>query len=396
MSEFLAAAASTMKVPETLVKRSAEARAKAAGTSVDDVLQAWAGGDAAPAATLPSAPAPEEAQAPPPSAAASSAAVETPADTAVEPSAVPSVAPAPVVVTVEPEPEPVEAAALRDRARVSARAGMAFGLVAAVFALIFSAQWLLGRATSMPDGGEAVSFGFTVAAGKLVLASALLGAAVGVAAAGFVRLVTGWTAPGMRLVSSHTASLVTGALTGLFVGAVVGGVVAGSGVPDPVDETLTAVPLLASVLWTVFGWVAGGWLIGTLVQVVGLPAGIPDHEIEDSLTVKGRLSAAFSLPVMAAVSILLLVLPAAWVFIQFPEWAPLIAIFIAGGILAFAGLSAARPGMRVSRGEFLTAVAGIGVIVLIVVSVLTAQGVGHDEGSSEEHAGEAAVLLVRL
>jgi mono/diheme cytochrome c family protein len=40
-----------MGVPEALVKRSAEARARATGTSVDDILAAWAGGGEAPAAT---------------------------------------------------------------------------------------------------------------------------------------------------------------------------------------------------------------------------------------------------------------------------------------------------------------------------------------------------------
>ncbi len=47
----LAAASAAMGVPEALVKRSAEARAKATGGSVDEILAAWAGGAAAPAAT---------------------------------------------------------------------------------------------------------------------------------------------------------------------------------------------------------------------------------------------------------------------------------------------------------------------------------------------------------
>jgi mono/diheme cytochrome c family protein len=51
MSEYLAAAAEALGAPEALVRRSAEARAGADGTSVDEVLAAWAGeaaGDAAP------------------------------------------------------------------------------------------------------------------------------------------------------------------------------------------------------------------------------------------------------------------------------------------------------------------------------------------------------------
>ena len=46
MSELLSKVAEILKAPEELVQRSAEARAEAAGKSVDEVLQTWAGGEA--------------------------------------------------------------------------------------------------------------------------------------------------------------------------------------------------------------------------------------------------------------------------------------------------------------------------------------------------------------
>ena len=46
MSELLAKVAEILGVPETLVQRSAEARAEASGNSVEEVLQSWAGGEA--------------------------------------------------------------------------------------------------------------------------------------------------------------------------------------------------------------------------------------------------------------------------------------------------------------------------------------------------------------
>ncbi|MCY3562900.1 MAG: HpaF protein, partial [bacterium] len=49
MSEFLESAAQVVGAPAELVQRSAEARAAADGVSVDEVLQAWAGGGSAPA-----------------------------------------------------------------------------------------------------------------------------------------------------------------------------------------------------------------------------------------------------------------------------------------------------------------------------------------------------------
>lgn len=61
MSEYLAAAASNVGGPEDLVMRSARARAQAAGVPVDDILRAWAGGEAAPAAAQPPVEAPDPA-----------------------------------------------------------------------------------------------------------------------------------------------------------------------------------------------------------------------------------------------------------------------------------------------------------------------------------------------
>ena len=43
MSELLAKVAEILGAPETLVQRSAEARAEASGNTVEEVLQSWAG-----------------------------------------------------------------------------------------------------------------------------------------------------------------------------------------------------------------------------------------------------------------------------------------------------------------------------------------------------------------
>ncbi|HEY7584649.1 MAG TPA: cbb3-type cytochrome c oxidase subunit II [Acidimicrobiia bacterium] len=96
MTDFSAAAAA-LDVPESLVRRSAEARAKADNVSLDDLVAAWAGGGAAPAAV--SAPAAPEESAPSPEPEATTA----PATTAPAPAP-----PAPAVATPPvPAPEPV-------------------------------------------------------------------------------------------------------------------------------------------------------------------------------------------------------------------------------------------------------------------------------------------------
>lgn len=107
MSDLLSAAASALGVPEPLVERAAEARASAAGVSVDEILTAWAGGEAAPSATEEPAPEPEpEAEAPPTDEEAEPE--EEPAHTEPAPSPEPAAAPAAAAVAERaPAPEQV-------------------------------------------------------------------------------------------------------------------------------------------------------------------------------------------------------------------------------------------------------------------------------------------------
>ncbi len=60
MSELLAKVAEMLGAPETLVQRSAEARAEASGNTVDQVLQSWAGGESVASAAPPAEEAPAE------------------------------------------------------------------------------------------------------------------------------------------------------------------------------------------------------------------------------------------------------------------------------------------------------------------------------------------------
>jgi hypothetical protein len=100
VSEFLGSAAQKMGVPEALVKRAAEARAKASGADTDAVLSAWAGGEAAPASTPP--PVADAPAAPQPEAAATSEPAPAP-----EPAAGPAATAAPVVVASGPTKPPI-------------------------------------------------------------------------------------------------------------------------------------------------------------------------------------------------------------------------------------------------------------------------------------------------
>ena len=95
----VAAAAAAMSIPESLVERSAAARAAATGSSTEAVIAAWAGGAPAPAAAAPPTvePAAEAAAATEPEPA-------TPAPAEPTPSPVPAPAAASVPVAVSAEP----------------------------------------------------------------------------------------------------------------------------------------------------------------------------------------------------------------------------------------------------------------------------------------------------
>jgi hypothetical protein len=174
----------------------------------------------------------------------------------------------------------------------------------------------------------------------------------------------------------------------------------GSGSASDLDPEIQIVPVLGSLLTLVIGWAFAGWATAALVQSLGIPAGVDGPESEESSVVRRRLASAYAIPATAALAIALFVIPLALIFIQFPSFAPVLAGIVSLGILGFASLSASRPGMRISTGEFIAAAAGIGVILLIIVSVLLVQGGGHgdeegEEAGTEQVGGEpeAAILL---
>lgn len=100
MSDAASIAAAT-GVPESLVMRSAQARATATGTSIEAVLGAWGGGEAITptSAVAPTAPTPEPPLAEIPSS------VIAPTETAASVPSPVTAAPAPVLVAARPDPD---------------------------------------------------------------------------------------------------------------------------------------------------------------------------------------------------------------------------------------------------------------------------------------------------
>lgn len=384
MSDLLSAAAQALGSPEAIVKRSAEARAKATGSSVDDILSAWAGG-----APVPAAPA-EEPASPPASAPEPTAPAEIPA-----PAAAPDPARAAVAVLEReavPEPEPEEIvvpAPLSVRIDRSWKIGATAGVLVGVLIPLVSSTWLAPRTGTVGDPGAIRPVVETVP-GWVVIGYALLSAVAGAVVAGITRGITGWYGAGMKLATPLRRSLVVGTGVGLVGGALVGSIIVGAGAASETVEGVTVVPVLAGLLWSVLGWTVGGALVGVVVEALGVPVGVSSAEGAEIREVGGRLGGAFALPAAALVSAVLVAGLFGYLFIAFPGWAPLLALLVAGSILGFAALTASRPGMRVTAGQLLVASLGVGVVVAVLVAVLVARGPA-EEAPAEEPA--AAVVV---
>ena len=156
----LSAAAAAMGLPETLVQRSAEARAAEAGSSPDEILAAWAGGEAVAAAATADPPTQEPAAVsaePAPEAAPTEVSIETPAAPIAQPTGT-TRAPIPSEVTAAeathlPDVITVPTAGIRERTNFAMPKWLTALLVIAplfaLFALGGSATGTCGEGTEL-------------------------------------------------------------------------------------------------------------------------------------------------------------------------------------------------------------------------------------------------------
>lgn len=387
MSELLETAAAALGMPTDLVQRSAAARATENGTTVDDVLTAWAGG-APIAVAVPSA----EAQ-------PSEPVVEAPVSEA-PPAAVVVLDPPVIEVPAAIEEVPIEAESeerlepvsmgrrIKTAVRVGAWTGAALGLVGFLVAGAFWAD----TTTASPDTGPIVQ----VDATGVLIGAALVSILFGAIVAGLSRTAAASTDPAMQLSESKGSTAWIGAAMGLILGIVAGVLLtAGFGTEIEGGEGLIQLPVLPTLTVMLVGGAILGAVTSLVPQLFGTPVAVADDDEEEVTEVRKRLGQAVSIPMSAAVILLLLVLPFAYILIQSNELtsggAAIIAVLVASGILGFATLAGSKPEMRITGGDLLVAVAGIGTVLLILLAVLLINsGEGPEEGAPEE---QTAIVL---
>lgn len=173
----LSGAAAALGLPEALVQRSAEARAAETGQSVDDILAAWAGGEASPPSggdvavsdeTAPLEPEPAAEEPAAPAEAPPAPVIDTPQPAAAAATGTPSRAPVPAEVTAAeaahlPEVITVPTAGIRERTNFSIPRWLT-GLL--IIVPVFALFALGGSSTGAC--GEATELGIDVITGEIV------------------------------------------------------------------------------------------------------------------------------------------------------------------------------------------------------------------------------------
>lgn len=387
-------AGATMGIPPDLVQRSAAARAAADGTSVDEILAAWAG-DApppAPAQTAESeaAPAEQEQESEP------RVEEETePAAAAVAVIEEPEIAAPPTEPEFEPEAEeelqPVPLAVrLKTAVRVGAWTGAALGVIGF---LVASAFWA-PNATVLPDSAPVVQ----VAPTGMLIGVGVVSIFFGAVVAGVSRAAAAWANPAMQLSSSKAGTVWLGSAIGLVLGVVAGATLSGFGTPvEGSDPAIVQLPVLSTLFVMVIGGAILGAATALVPQLLGVPVAVDENDAEEVETVKARLGNAIGIPVAGLAILVFLVLPFGFTLIESNHLAPgvggaVVAIITAGGILGFAALAGSRPEMRISLGDLVVAIIGIGVVLIIIISVLFAA----QSGDHSDEQGEAAATIVSL
>lgn len=383
-----------MGVPPELIQRSAAARAAVDGVSVDDILAAWSGGAPAPTPEKPAQPEPAEVE---------TVAPETEAEpvAAQEPAVAVAVIEEPVAATPRPAPEPepqevLEPVPLSTRVKTAVRVGAWTGAALGVVGFLVAGAFWAGDTAALPDSGPVVQAGTN----SLIIGVALVSIVFGAIVAGVSRAATAWTNPAMQLSGSKAVTAWVGAGIGLILGIVGGAVLNGFGTAvEGSEPAMVQLPVLATLFVMVIGGAVLGALTALVPQLLGVPVAVEESDTEEVGTLKSRLGNAISIPLAGLVILLLLVLPFAFALIESNHLAPgvggaVVAIVTASGILGFAALAGSKPEMRISWGDMLWALLGIGTVLLIVMAVMFATG--GEEEHSEQPAGEEAAVIQLL
>jgi hypothetical protein len=278
---------------------------------------------------------------------------------------------------------------MRTAGRVGAWTGAGLGVVGFLIAGAFWAP----NTSVLPDGGPPV---ILARPAMVLLGIALVSVLFGAVAAGLSRAAVSWRNPAMQLSGPRSRTGWIGAGAGLVLGVAAGALLVGAFGTPVEGQDLVQLPVLATLAVMVGGGAVLGGLTAVIPQLFGTPVAVAEGDTDEVATVRKRLGDAVSIPLAGVLLLATLVLPFAWVLLTSNHLASnaaaVIAMITAGGILGFAALAGSKPNMRITFGELLVAVIGLGTVLLVLLLVLVFRSPDHTE--SEEP--EARPVVVRV
>ena len=186
-------------------------------------------------------------------------------------------------------------------------------------------------------------------------------------------------------------------MLGLILGVVAGVVLTSLGTEIEGSEGLIQLPVLPTIAVMLIGGAVLGAITSVVPQLLGTPVAVDDGDTEELEAVRGRLGNAIGIPMVALILLVLLVIPFGYTLVQSSHLASggasIVAILTAGGILGFAALAGTKPEMKISFGDLIWAIIGLGTVLVIILAVLFYTG---SDDHAEEGATEGHQTVVRL
>jgi hypothetical protein len=292
--------------------------------------------------------------------------------------------------------EPVEPLPLGRRVRTGVLLGSALGTVAGVAAAMATFAWTGGQSAVLESGPALViesSVEIVLVPGQISLtvdrAMAFLGGIFAVA--GFLIARIAAALPG-RFYPDHAVEYrggiigTFGLILGAALGAGTGAFITAGGEEILGQEGLVAIPAMSAWLWTVVLAVVMGAIVAVVAQIITLPAGVDTDPGSEPEVLRRRLATGYVVPIVILVTLAAIIVGIGTIFLAFPGQAWIIAIVVAGSILAFGFLATARPDMEITRTDVAVAFTGIAIVVLfLAIAAYAVVGThGEEEGEGEE------------
>ena len=360
---LLKAVSQHMNVPEGLISRSAQARAEANGTGINEVLNAWLGGGSIEIQELP----PEVQEEIQPI--VKEEVPEFQEDTTEE-----AISPVDEVIQilVEEIPPPV---GLSIKLYKSLKIGLIFGLISGMVQAFIIGNTLFEGVYLDPDSTSVIS---EYSRTKFVLTIALTTSIFSIFNSIISKKLLDSSYEGFGMETSDRESVSLGIGLGLFFGTLYSVVITNSigstveGVLEG-DAALTYIPVFSALLWICIFSLFTQIFVTSIGQVFGIPKGLGSREREEVVKMRNRISGSVILPLSAIFGGGTVAFLMSRIFLSFHSYAPLLAIIISAAILLFAGLISSAPNIKVTKTEIWISLLGMLILIVVTSSIAYVQ-----------------------